>query len=193
MSYPALHQESLAVLRYTPGQQYKPHFDAFSVKKQLPGDSNRAATVILYLTEVEEGGETNFPRAKLDIGYDRRHRDRMARTTSCDGGLTWRTILPYEIKLSSTNTVAPKKGSALVFYDLDPAANYIDDDSLHEGCPVISGEKWSATLWVRTGSYLEALATPHTKRRVKDLFGAKLEVLRGKGKKLRSFFKQTRY
>ena len=193
LSYPALHQESLKVLRYNPGQLYKPHFDAFSVKKQLPGDSNRAATVILYLTEVEEGGETNFPRAKLDIGYDRRHRDRMERTTSCDGGRMWRTILPFEIKLSSTNTVTPKKGSALVFYDLDPAANYIDDDSLHEGCPVISGEKWSATLWVRTGSPLEALATPHTKRRVKDLFGAKLEVLRGQGKKLRSFFKQTRY
>ena len=105
----------------------------------------------------------------------------------------WRTILPFEIKLSSTNTVTPKKGSALVFYDLDPAANYIDDDPLHEGCPVISGEKRSGTLWVRTGSYLAALATPHTKRRVKDLFGAKLEVLRGQGKKLRSFFKQTRY
>ena len=45
----------LQVLRYGNGQQYKPHFDS------LDNDSPRTATVLVYLSDVEEGGETTFP------------------------------------------------------------------------------------------------------------------------------------
>ena len=48
--------ESLTVLRYAPGQQYRPHSDA------LPGTRNqRIKTVLLYLNDAFAGGETTFP------------------------------------------------------------------------------------------------------------------------------------
>ena len=53
-------------------------------------------------------------------------------------------------KPSKWNSVRPKKNSALVFWDLDPACVYKEVAALHEGCPVISGEKWSTTIWSRT-------------------------------------------
>ena len=52
--------EPLHVLRYSPGQQYRPHFDA------LPGVANqRQLTAILYCNSGYQGGETRFP--KLDV------------------------------------------------------------------------------------------------------------------------------
>lgn len=48
--------EPLQVLRYRPGQEYKPHFDALP-----PGSGNqRVLTAIAYLSDDYEGGETLF-------------------------------------------------------------------------------------------------------------------------------------
>lgn len=67
-SYPESHQEPLQVVRYLPGQLYKPHFDVC-----VPSDSSiclddvrdhggmRHSTLLIYLNDVEEGGETEFP------------------------------------------------------------------------------------------------------------------------------------
>lgn len=43
--------------------------------------------------------------------------------------------------------VKPKKGDALLFFSLHPNAT-TDSSSLHGSCPVIEGEKWSATKWI---------------------------------------------
>ena len=52
--------EPLQVLRYRPGQEYKPHSDA------LTGDDNqRLITVLLYLNRGYEGGETRFVETGL--------------------------------------------------------------------------------------------------------------------------------
>jgi prolyl 4-hydroxylase len=54
--------EPLQVLRYRPGQEYKPHFDA------IPGFSNqRVMTMLVWLNEDYAGGETMFMKtgAKL--------------------------------------------------------------------------------------------------------------------------------
>lgn len=54
--------EPLSVLRYTPGQQYRPHFDA------LPAtDNQRIATAIAYLNQGYAGGETRFTANDLTI------------------------------------------------------------------------------------------------------------------------------
>ena len=54
--------EPLTVLRYVPGQQYRPHHDA------LPGVTNqRAWTMLVYLNEGYRGGETIFPPTGLTV------------------------------------------------------------------------------------------------------------------------------
>lgn len=54
--------EPLQVLRYSPGQEYRPHLDA------LPNqDNQRVLTVLVYLNDAYEGGETSFTRTGLKI------------------------------------------------------------------------------------------------------------------------------
>lgn len=45
--------------RYAPGESHPPHLDAYVVE-----DLSLVATALLYLTDVEEGGETHFPAAR---------------------------------------------------------------------------------------------------------------------------------
>ncbi len=54
--------EPLSVLRYSAGQQYRPHFDA------LPSTTNqRTHTVLLYLNDGFAGGETYFKHNDLHV------------------------------------------------------------------------------------------------------------------------------
>ena len=58
--------EDLQVLRYQLDQKYEPHHDYFDPayegsKKALSHGGQRVTTVLLYLSDVEEGGETKFP------------------------------------------------------------------------------------------------------------------------------------
>jgi prolyl 4-hydroxylase len=54
--------EPLQILRYRPGQEYKPHTDA------IPGlDNQRILTMLVYLNDGFEGGETAFLEAGLTI------------------------------------------------------------------------------------------------------------------------------
>jgi prolyl 4-hydroxylase len=54
--------EALYAMRYTPGQQYRPHMDA------LPGLANqREWTAIAYLNDGFEGGATAFPELDLSL------------------------------------------------------------------------------------------------------------------------------
>lgn len=60
------HAEPLAILRYLPGQQYKPHFDYFvsrgNREELIDGrGGQRQTTLFVYLNDVEAGGETDFP------------------------------------------------------------------------------------------------------------------------------------
>lgn len=49
--------------------------------------------------------------------------------------------------------VKPRKGMALFFTSVFPNGE-IDPDSLHGSVPVIEGEKWVATKWVRQGVFV---------------------------------------
>ena len=54
--------EPLQVLRYRPGGEYKPHFDS------IPGQANqRVWTMIIWLSDAYEGGETWFMTPKLAL------------------------------------------------------------------------------------------------------------------------------
>jgi prolyl 4-hydroxylase len=54
--------ETLQILRYRPGGEYKPHFDS------IPGFINqRAMTMLVWLNQDCEGGETWFPAPKLAL------------------------------------------------------------------------------------------------------------------------------
>ena len=58
------------------------------------------------------------------------------------------TVLP-DIKLS----VYPKKGSALYFSYVN-SKGQVDPSTLHGGSPVVDGEKWIATKWIRERTYV---------------------------------------
>lgn len=63
-------------------------------------------------------------------------------------------------RLSSTHwhyLVKPRRGDALLFFSLHPTA-IPDPSSLHAGCPVLEGEKWSATKWIHVDSFDKNLA-----------------------------------
>lgn len=56
--------EPLTVLRYGPGQQYRPHHDAGEI---VGPDNYRHWTALIWLNEDFEGGETHFPELKLKV------------------------------------------------------------------------------------------------------------------------------
>ncbi len=115
MHLPVENGEELQVLRYQIGQEYKAHHDYFDPRfpgssKALDRGGQRIATMLIYLSSVEEGGETVFPARNLKV--------------------------------------RPVQGNALLFTSLLPNGD-IDPDSLHASEPVICGEKWVATKWLR--------------------------------------------
>ncbi|SFE81232.1 prolyl 4-hydroxylase [Paenibacillus catalpae] len=64
MNIPVAHAEPLQVLRYQPGEQYHPHFDYFTKGNDV---NNRISTLVMYLNDVEEGGETYFPSLRFSV------------------------------------------------------------------------------------------------------------------------------
>ncbi len=109
MNIPIEHGDGLQILNYKPGQEYKAHFDFFAPTSRAASNP-RISTLVMYLNDVEQGGETYFPELRL--------------------------------------SVSPQKGMAVYFeyfYD-DHALNEL---TLHGGAPVIVGDKWAATQWMR--------------------------------------------
>lgn len=118
LRWPVEFGEGLQVLRYSPGAQYRPHYDYFDPGEPgtptiLRRGGQRVATLVMYLHEPEQGGATTFP----DVGLE----------------------------------VAPKRGTGVFFsYDRpDPSTR-----TLHGGAPVLIGEKWVATKWLREREFI---------------------------------------
>ena len=69
---PIRNAEQYQLVYYKRGTEYKPHFDSFDYetddgKKNWEPGGQRMITVIAYLNDVEEGGETGFPKLGVDI------------------------------------------------------------------------------------------------------------------------------
>ena len=113
---PRKHQEYVQVLRYGNGEKYDPHHDFFdpSLYQNDPntlnliehGRRNRLATVFWYLSDVEQGGATTFP--KVPGG------DPVDFSIACEQGLQ----------------VYPVRGKVIIFYSLLGDGSG-DDYSLH--------------------------------------------------------------
>ncbi|KAK7848433.1 probable prolyl 4-hydroxylase 7 [Quercus suber] len=129
---PVENGEAMQVLHYLHGEKYEPHFDYFHDKENQKLGGHRVATVLMYLSNVEKGGETVFPNSVSKVSQ------------------------PKEDDVSDCAkngyAVKPKKGDALLFFSLNPDAT-TDTRSLHGSCPVIEGEKWSATKWIHVRSF----------------------------------------
>ena len=119
MQLPIINGEGLQILNYSTGGEYKTHFDYFPPEKtgskvHTARSGQRLATLILYLNNVEEGGETIFPEINLKV--------------------------------------TPKQGNA-IYFAYTNSKNQVDPLTLHGGCPVLKGEKWIATKWMRQKEY----------------------------------------
>lgn len=111
--------EPTQVRCYAPGEEYKPRYDFFD-----PSDSGsqhalgmggqRIATLILYLSDVEAGGATVFPKIGLKI--------------------------------------PPRRGFGLLF-SYSNSDGELDYQTFHGGSPVVAGEQWVATKWLRVNDY----------------------------------------
>ncbi|KAL2602313.1 hypothetical protein AAZV13_10G219600 [Glycine max] len=58
---PRTHGEIFNILKYEVGQKYDSHYDAFNPDEYGSVESQRIASFLLYLSNVEAGGETMFP------------------------------------------------------------------------------------------------------------------------------------
>ncbi|ESW14603.1 hypothetical protein PHAVU_007G002000 [Phaseolus vulgaris] len=125
---PVENGELMQVLRYEKNQYYKPHHDYFSDTFNLKRGGQRIATMLMYLSDNVEGGETYFPSAGSG-------------ECSCGG------------KLVKGLSVKPTKGNAVLFWSMG-LDGQSDPNSVHGGCEVMSGEKWSATKWMRQTTHV---------------------------------------
>jgi len=148
--------EPLQVLKYSPHGHYHAHFDGQDPdeypNKQCchldlasqPFDCKlcRLLTIIYYLNDVEEGGETAFPVADKEGYVEPEFRKRT-------GGDLYNLS---EFCYNSSLVVKPKRGRAVMFYNhhLDEQGflGAMDKYSLHGGCDIRKGIKWMANNWL---------------------------------------------
>nr|AFK48505.1 unknown [Lotus japonicus] len=128
--------ESIQILHYENGRKYEPHYDYFHDRANQFMGGHRIATVLMYLSDVGKGGETIFPNAESKLSQPK------------DESWSECAHKGYAVK--------PRKGDALLFFSLHLNAT-TDSNSLHGSCPVIEGEKWSATKWIHVSDFEKAI------------------------------------
>lgn len=126
---PEVHAEDTQVLRYGLGQEYKPHMDTLKDNDAGP----RVCTVLMYLNDVIEGGETAFPDSNHWV--DKSLPQKLGPFSPCARGSV---------------AFKPRKGDAFMFWSMHPDSKREDSYSMHTGCPVLKGVKWTATKWIHS-------------------------------------------
>ncbi|WIA41185.1 hypothetical protein OEZ86_004800 [Tetradesmus obliquus] len=144
---PVSHFEDMQVLRYGAGQQYRPHQDSILDEVQQP-HGPRLATVLLYLNDVPEGGETAFPDTDASKWASPEVGAQVDPTLSecAKGSVAYR----------------PQKGDAFMFWSFKPDGVSMDPFAQHTGCPPTKGVKWAAPMWIHSRPFRPDTANaPH--------------------------------
>ncbi|XP_074578713.1 putative prolyl 4-hydroxylase 6 [Curcuma longa] len=126
---PKEYGEDMLIEHTLANESYEPHYDYYHDISRLTVAGHRVATVLMYLSTISQGGETIFPHLELK---DAQTKDHPCAATG------------YVVK--------PVKGSAILFFNLHPDATP-DATSLHSSCPVLNGEKWTATKWIHVRNF----------------------------------------
>lgn len=92
---PVAHQEPTNVLHYTPGQEYRPHYDFIDpgvahFARELQTVGQRLTTFLIYLNDDYDGGATVFPR--LDWSFKGKAGDALAFWNVSGGNPDVRTL-----------------------------------------------------------------------------------------------------
>ncbi|XP_028762378.1 prolyl 4-hydroxylase 1-like [Neltuma alba] len=124
---PVENGEPLQILRYEENQFYETHFDYFSDTHNFKNGGQRIATMLMYLSDDAEGGETYFPKGGSG-------------ECNCGG------------KIVEGLSVKPIKGNAVLFWSMG-LSGQSDRNSVHKACEVLSGTKWSAVKWMRQRAF----------------------------------------
>ena len=119
MNWPVENGEGLQILHYGTTGEYRPHFDYFPPDQagsavHTAQAGQRVATLVIYLNDVSDGGETIFPEAGI--------------------------------------SVAARQGGAVYFRYMN-GQRQLDPLTLHGGAPVLGGDKWIMTKWMRERAY----------------------------------------
>jgi len=121
-----------------------------------PCHDDSFGTIVIYLSDVEDGGETVFPTAPPlegpelnDVEAVTMIRQKYNLSSIGIHENTWQERLVAQCK--SRLAVKPKKLRAVLFYSQQPNGA-VDENSLHGGCPVLDGVKWAANLWIWNGN-----------------------------------------
>ncbi|KAA8533713.1 hypothetical protein F0562_031230 [Nyssa sinensis] len=122
-------------------EEAKQNYDYFGNKSTLVLSEPLMATVVLYLSNVTDGGQILFPESELENSQVKNK--------------IWSDCT------KSSNTLRPTKGNAMLFFNLHLNASR-DRSSSHARCPVLEGEMWCATKLFHVRAITSGKAPPQS-------------------------------
>lgn len=148
---PRVNYESFQVLQYDIGQFYSVHHDDSGGDQGPAGP--RILTFFLYLSDVEEGGETDFPnlgvrvapKAGSAILWPSMKNDNPHESDPQTVMLSIRTTSPHPLPKAHTHTHTPKHNRL--------RENTTPNKQEHQAMPVKKGLKYAANAWIHLYNY----------------------------------------